>query len=95
MRLMLTPRAAQDLEDIFDYSADIWGTEQAAAYIRDLHAALKRLLHFPELGRAIDDVKAGVRTLPAGSHLVIYRIRPEVIEVIRVLHKRMDVGRHI
>lgn len=95
MRLALTPRAAQDLDDIFDYSARTWGTERAILYIRALQAAMERLLLFPELGRSLHEVRPGVRLLPAESHLIIYRVCAETIGVVRILHQRMDVGRHV
>jgi len=94
MKLAFTPRARQDIEDIFDYSAATWGAEQAEAYIRGLQASLERLTRFPRLGRAIDDIRPGMRLMPVGSHVAIYRVSPEAIEIIRVLHKRMDTERH-
>lgn len=95
MRLELTPRAARDLEDIFDWSAETWGTEQAARYVRSLQAAMERILRFPELGRPIDDIKAGVRILPVESHIVVYRRSADAIGVVRILHGRMDILRHL
>jgi toxin ParE1/3/4 len=95
MRLALTPRAAQDLDDIFDYSAEVWGIERTILYIRALQAAMERLLLFPELGRSIHEVRPGVRLLPVESHLIIYRLRGEAIDVVRILHQRMDIERHI
>ncbi|AVO44302.1 type II toxin-antitoxin system RelE/ParE family toxin [Phreatobacter cathodiphilus] len=91
MKLALTPAAEQDLSDIFDYSADTWGTDRAVAYVRMLQAAIERLLRFPELGRSAEAVGSGLRILMAGSHIVIYRLQPETIVVIRILHQRMDV----
>jgi len=95
MKLALRPRAVRDLEDIFNYSADLWGTQRAVLYLRGLQAGMERLLQFPELGRVIDDVKPGARLLPAQSHLILYRIGSGKIDVIRILHRRMDVGRHV
>jgi toxin ParE1/3/4 len=34
--------------------------------------------------------------LAAGSHTLFYRVTAEgLIDVVRVLHQRMDVGRHL
>ncbi len=55
MKLALTPRAEQDLSEIFDYSADQWGTDRAVAYLKLLQATMERLLRFPELGRTADE----------------------------------------
>lgn len=91
MKLALNPAAEQDLSDIFDYSADTWGTDRAVAYLRMLQAAIERLLRFPELGRSAEAVAPGLRILSAGSHIVIYRLLPETVVVIRILHQRMDI----
>lgn len=95
MKLALTPRAGQDIDEIFDFTAGTWGIEQAEAYIRGLQASLEQLTRFPGLGRPIDDIRAGMRLMNAGSHIVIYRIGNDTIEVMRILHKRMDIDRHL
>lgn len=95
MRLALTPRAGQDIDEIFDFAAGAWGVEQAGACIRGLQAALERLTRFTGLGRPIEDIRPGMRLMNAGSHIVIYRIGDDSIEVMRILHKRMDIDRHL
>jgi toxin ParE1/3/4 len=95
MKLALTPRAEQDLSEIFDYSADQWGTDRAVAYLKFLQATIERLLRFPELGRSADEVWPGLRIVPTGSHIVIYRLQPDVVAVIRILHQRMDLAGHL
>jgi toxin ParE1/3/4 len=50
----------------------------------------------PLIGRPGDEIRAGYRKLAAGSHTLFYRITVEgVIDVVRVLHQRMDVDRHL
>ena len=95
MKLALTPRAEQDLSEIFDYSADQWGTDRAVAYLKLLHATMERLMRFPEFGRTADEVGPGLRIVPAGSHIVVYRLQPDVVAVIRILHQRMDLAGHL
>lgn len=95
MKLALTPRAGQDIDEIFDFTAGTWGVEQAEAYIHGLRASLERLTRFPQLGRPIEDIRPGMRLMNTGSHIVIYRIGDDTIEVIRILHKRMDTERHL
>ncbi|PTM61537.1 type II toxin-antitoxin system RelE/ParE family toxin [Phreatobacter oligotrophus] len=95
MKLALTPRAEQDLSEIFDYSADEWGTDRAVAYLKLLQATMERLLRFPELGRTADEVGPGLRIVPAGSHIVVYRLQPDVVAVVRILHQRMDLAGHL
>jgi toxin ParE1/3/4 len=37
----------------------------------------------------------GIRSLSAESHVIFYRVREGVIEIVRVLHGRQDPNRHI
>lgn len=95
-RYLLSPAARADLEQIWDYTLERWGAQQAEDYLRDLVAGIERASANPLIGRACDDIRPGYRKLPAGSHVVFYRTTAEgVVDVVRVLHRRMDVDRHL
>lgn len=95
MQLALTPRAQRDLDDIFSYSEEAWGFDHAVAYVRSLHAVMQRLCRFPHTGRQADEIRPGIRVAAAGSHLILYRIGAEQIDVVRILHKRMAIDQHL
>tara|TARA_R110002126_G_scaffold238089_1_gene381483 strand:- start:48 stop:362 length:315 start_codon:yes stop_codon:yes gene_type:complete len=86
----LTRAAERDLDRIWDYSVDRWDTAQADAYLRRLQAAMAGLCLFPETGRAVDDIRQGYRVLPIEAHCIFYRISMDAIEIVRILHGRMD-----
>ena len=95
-RYLLSPAARADLEQIWDYTHERWGAEQAEAYLSDLVRAMQRASANPVIGRACDDIRPGYRKLPAGSHVLFYRTTDEgVVDVVRILHRRMDVDRHL
>ena len=94
-RLRLTPKARADLDAIWDYTVKQWGTEQAEAYLLSLGETMKLLANQPGLGRNIDDIREGYFKFPAASHIFLYRLQPDAIEIIRILHKSMDVERHL
>ena len=91
----LTPAAQRDLSRIWDYTEEQWGVRQAEAYIEDIRAAVERLAADPDRGRACDDVRGGYRRYPAGSHVVFYVVTDSGVDVIRILHQRMEPTRHI
>ncbi|MGD0634440.1 MAG: type II toxin-antitoxin system RelE/ParE family toxin [Beijerinckiaceae bacterium] len=93
-RYVLRPRARRDIEEIWDYSEKNWNAGQAELYIRQIQRSLQLLANDPGLGRACDDLRAGYRKFPSGSHLIFYRILGEGLEVVRILHERMDFERH-
>ena len=91
----LTPAAKADLREIWLYTLENWGEAQADRYLFQLEECCERLVEHPELGRPRDELRRGYRSLLEGSHLIIYRYHLDRIEIIRVLHRRMDPERHL
>ena len=94
-QIRLSPKARADLDAIWDFSARRWGLDQAEDYLHGLGETMKLLAAWPHLGRSIDDVREGCFKFPAASHVIFYRVLPGTIDVIRILHKSMDVDRHL
>ncbi|WP_020174444.1 type II toxin-antitoxin system RelE/ParE family toxin [Methyloferula stellata] len=91
----LSPRAQSDIEDIWDYTVSHWGIDQAEVYLRQIQAAIKIVANNPSCGKSCDDVRAGYQKFPAGSHLLFYRTTRDGIDIVRILHQRMDFERHL
>ena len=49
----------------------------------------------PLLGRECSEVRRGYRKYASGSHVLFYRPTTDGIDVVRILHERMDYERHI
>jgi toxin ParE1/3/4 len=95
-RYVLSPAAQADLEETWDYTCRRWDVDQAEEYLRELQHAIERAASNPRIGRACDEIRPGYRKLAAGSHTLYYRINSEgVVDIVRVLHQRMDVDRHL
>jgi toxin ParE1/3/4 len=95
MRFIVSPRARTDIDDIWNYTVGHWGERQAEIYIRLVKAAVEAVVKDPKVGRICDDVRPGYRRYPVGSHVLFYRVTAEAIVVVRILHRRMDVERHL
>lgn len=91
----LTPAAQRDLSSIWDFTEERWDVRQAERYIREIQAAIERIAGDPERGRVRDEVRAGYRSYSIGRHAVFYVSRASHIDVIRILHQRMDPSRHL
>lgn len=87
----IRPKAEQDLSDIWFYGAKIWGAERADRYLRGLFGAFDLLADFPQMARERAEFLPPVRMHPTGSHLIIYAVQNDVVEIVRVLHARQDV----
>ena len=94
-RYVLSPRAQADIEAIWDYSSEHWGIEQAEAYTREIRERIEEVAARPEIGRDCSDIRTGYHKISCGSHVVFYRLVGEGVDVVRILHERMDFARHI
>lgn len=92
---VLSRRADADVQAIAEETVRRWGLARAERYVRELQEAFERLVMFPELGRDVGHLRAGMMGMASGSHLVFYRRRPEGVLIVRVLHERMDFERHV
>jgi len=86
--ITLAAAAAHDLDAIFDYGAEHWGVEQAAAYVASFADCFALLADFPLIGTARPDVEAGIRSTPHGSHIVYFSSDPRRVVIERILHRR-------
>lgn len=91
----LSPLAEQDLEDVWEYTFRTWSVEQADFYHSMIMAAVDGLASGDKIGRDASEVRAGYLKFSIGQHLLFYQDRADMIDVIRILHKRMDLPRHL
>jgi toxin ParE1/3/4 len=92
---VLLPGAQADLDEIWDYTADLWGIEQANRYARELRSGAEFIARDPRRGRSCHDIRPGYYRYSVGSHVLFYRVTTTGIEIVRVLHQRMDFRRHL
>jgi toxin ParE1/3/4 len=91
----LSPAAQRDLNGIFDYTATSWSLEQAVQYTGIIRAACTRLAATPLSGVQCETLRRGYRFFAVGQHRIYFKPTPYGIAVIRILHQRMDVLRHL
>jgi len=88
----LTNAAKADLKAIAIFTQKEWGGEQRNVYVKQFDDAFHMLSDAPLVGKACDNIKVGYKKFPIGSHIIFYKKKANSsIEVIRILHKRMDV----
>jgi toxin ParE1/3/4 len=90
-RYTLTPAARADLEAIWDYTTLNWGQDQAERYATEIRTALDGLLAGRLRARSIAEIRPGYSKYAVGSHVLFIRANQAGnIEVVRILHGRMD-----
>jgi toxin ParE1/3/4 len=94
-KFQITNRAKADLKSIATFTQKKWGQAQRRLYLKQFDDAFCLLAESPEIGTDCSYIKSGYRKFPVASHMIFYRsISDELIEIVRILHKRMDVSAH-
>jgi toxin ParE1/3/4 len=93
-RVDFTPRSRRDIEEIWDYSADQFGLDQADLYLRGIQRAAMTVAEDPRRGLACDEIRSGYRKFSVGSHVLFFKASATRVVIVRILHRRMDFGRH-
>ena len=91
----LYPAAQSDLEAIWTFGEARWGAERAERYIRQIQHAVETVATDPRRGRPCDEIRSGYFKFAAGTHILFFRCDEDVIEIVRILHQRMDFDSHL
>ncbi|MDG2533959.1 type II toxin-antitoxin system RelE/ParE family toxin [Sphingomonas sp. HITSZ_GF] len=91
----LSPRAQRDLEEVFDYTVERWGLPQALRYTDFIEAACAALAEAPRQAQDCAHIRPGYRRRSVEQHVIYFTVTAYGIAVIRILHQRMDAGRHL
>ena len=94
-QLTLSPKAHQDFIDIMRYTGETWGEKQLLSYRDKINDALQSISGNPQLGHHRHDLPSTHHSYLVGSHIIVYRIRVDGIAVVRILHQRMSLGKHV
>ena len=91
-KVILRQEAIDDLNIIWAYTFEEWSEKQADKYYAALEFACMQIGKNPEIGKEYDGINSNLLRLRTGKHIIFYQvISKEEIEVIRILHERMDL----
>ena len=91
----LAPAAERDLENIWRYTQQQWGTEQADRYTEILVQTFAELAQTPKTAMNCDHIRRGYRRQSVERHKIYFLVTAYGINIIRILHDRMDAPRHL
>jgi toxin ParE1/3/4 len=92
---VLSPRAQGDIDEIWERTRKQWGVDQAEFYTRQIWQHIRIVAEMPTIGRACTEVRQNYYKYPSGSHFIFYRLIDSGIDVVRILHERMDFNQHL
>ena len=103
-RVRLGAAAELDFANIVKWTSENFGQRQSRVYRDVLVQAISALADGPDIAgsKARGEIMSGLRTLHVarhgrrGSHFLMYRVTQGMtIEIVRILHDRMDIPRHL
>jgi toxin ParE1/3/4 len=80
----------EDLIEIWEYIADD-NINRAGAFIDIVDGKLRTLAAQPMMGRARDELMAGLRSFPVGRYILFYELVTDGIALVRILHSARDI----
>jgi toxin ParE1/3/4 len=89
-RVVWSPRARQDLHDIWRYFARVASPDIADNLLREIAGVKQRLGERPLVGRTREEVAPGLRSILIHPYSVFYRVTDSSVEIARVLHERRN-----
>jgi len=101
-RIRLGAAAEVDFANILNWTTENFGARQSRVYRDTLLGAIGELADGPDVvgSKARGEIMSGLRTLHVargdrrGSHFLMYRAAANrTIEIVRILHDRMDLQR--
>lgn len=93
--LKLSPEARKDFVHILRHTGKKWGEAQILIYRDKINEALQAISHNPQLGHGRDDLPSTHLAYLVGSHIIIYRKNADSLGIVRILHQRMSLAKHI
>ena len=83
-------RATEDFRAIFRYGYVTWGPLAAFDYLQSFDIPLAMIMENPRIARARPDLGTGIRSRTHRSHVIVYRVQPDHVLIVRILHGAMD-----
>lgn len=92
----ISKQAISDLDKIWIYTFNNWSREQADRYYDLIIAEIEFIAENYMTGKSVGHIRDTYRVTKIKSHLIFYRkMEDEMVEIIRILHQRMDIKKRL
>ncbi|VDS08941.1 Toxin ParE1 [Paracoccus haematequi] len=94
--LLISSLAREDLKGIGRYNQQNWGVAQRNNYLGDFATMFDRIRDGAVAGQQRSAIRPGVMSCRCNRHVIFFRRDPVgTVEILRILHQRMDFQRHL
>ena len=92
----ISKEALKDIDTIWLYTLKNWSLEQADRYYNLIMDEIEYISHNRETGFDFGNIRKGYRFSKVKSHLIFYKIIGNgKVEIIRVLHEKMNIDNQL
>jgi len=93
MKYRISHLASLDLENIWTFTFENWSIEQADRYFNLIMDEIEYIAENPLSGSDFNSIRKGYFRSKIKSHFIFYKInnKYKLVEIIRILHERMDI----
>ena len=95
MSYRISDDAETDLLAIWGHTAKTWSEVQADLYIDAFLVRFAWLTKNVGLWTTRPEIGEGLYSYLQKSHVIIFRKKNQCLEILRILHNRMDLKKHI
>jgi toxin ParE1/3/4 len=91
-KVVFSPAASDDLEELFIYLGPEIGLKAAREYVRKIQAYCFGFSTFPQRGTLRDDLWPNLRFVGYRRKATIaFQVRGDVVRIVRIYHKGQDI----
>jgi len=91
----LSNEAVDDLDSIWMYTLETWSEKQADFYYHELLKGCQDIANRPiYLDKEYKEIMPGLYAHHLYKHLIFYILVEDGVEILRILHERMDFGKY-
>jgi toxin ParE1/3/4 len=89
---IISAKALEDINSIWIYTAENWSIEQADRYYNLIIDEIEYIAQHFEMARDFGSIRKAYRFSKVKSHIIFFKKnKNNEIEVIRVLHEKMNI----
>ena len=89
---VISEKAVEDINNIWIYTAENWPVAQADRYYNLIYDEIEFIANNFDMARDFGKIRKSYKCSKVKSHLIFFKIdKMNEIEVVRVLHEKMDI----
>ncbi|RSK41662.1 type II toxin-antitoxin system RelE/ParE family toxin [Mangrovimonas spongiae] len=92
----ISQEAIKDLKNIWVYTLNKWSKEEADRYYDLIISEIEFIADNFLTGKSAEQTRKNYRVTKIKSHLIFYRkVENDIVEIVRILHQRMDIKKRL